>query len=226
MLEERFSQLSLKGIPFRSLKSPTGPESTRLNELLEQISPGLSKIKSWDNKKISKDHPEVFALIEKHSSKNRRYYTNPIKCDPDDPEKCSFCGPLVAPRTPFDEIKKVRMPDPTPDPTRDGKFSHWEELKFQGMTTSERHRPSFAENVPVWASGKSMKKERARDIVICGACMKPRVIFSQRKLTKDEMRILNHAKDVTDYQCVSPLIGVNSTESKLNKLGELVYMNE
>lgn len=64
MLEERFSQLSLKGIPFRSLKSPTGPQWTRLNELLEQISPGLSKIKSWDNKKISKNHPEVFALIE------------------------------------------------------------------------------------------------------------------------------------------------------------------
>ena len=79
-----------------------------------------------------------------------------------------------SPPTLFAEIKKVIMPDPRI--RHDGNILNWEELKFEGSKISERDMPSFAKKIPVWVSGKFLKKERAHEIVICNACMKPRVI--------------------------------------------------
>ena len=63
----------------------------------------------------------------------------------------------------FTEIKKVIMPDPR----QDGNILHLEELKFED---SERHMPSFAKKIPVWVSGKFLKKERAHERAHGRAC--------------------------------------------------------
>ena len=81
-----------------------------------------------------------------------------------------------SPPTLFAEIKVIM-----PDPRQDGNILHLEELKFED---SERHMPSFAKKIPVWVSGKFLKKERAHEIVICNACMKPRIISKSKKTQK------------------------------------------
>ncbi len=77
------------------------------------------------------------------------------------------------------------FPDPEKKPASDEFASCW------GKSTSEKDRPSLAskKSTPAKSTAKvakpfRMTAETACDMVVCGECLKPRCMYSKRKLTK------------------------------------------
>ena len=140
---ERFEQLSVKDVPFRTLESPSQSEWKELHALIDRISPGLSQLESWGEQNIKRDHPKVLELIQQYYPKTRRYFNAPVKCDPDNEKKCEFCPPPIAPKEILNIVRTMPLPDPVPDPANKGKYCSWEEQKMNGANTSEAHRTSL-----------------------------------------------------------------------------------
>ncbi len=114
-----------------------------------------------------------------------------------------MCKP---PRLPCDVFDKLNF---FPDPERKPASNSYNEFESSwGKSTSEKDRPSLASRklTPTKSTAKVSKSfhmtaETVCDVLVCGECLKPRCVYSKRKLTKDEFNKLAIYKENFLYCC-------------------------
>ena len=115
-------------------------------------------------------------------------------------EPCDTCRP---PRLPLVEFMKLHwVPHPTPRDDDNSKFLHFEDL--YGKEREEIFRPTYVENLD--EDNKSLLvKEKAREVISCKDCLRPRVIYGDKKLWKIEEHMISRHTETIFYRCGVPL---------------------
>ena len=141
---------------------------------------------------------ELSAFMD-HCCVRRRYFICIKKCGG---QECQFCKP---PRLPPDVFEKLNV---FPDPIKKADSDSYEDFcDIFGKTTSEKDRPSLSqsrkkkskENKPT--KPFRMTCETVYGVLICGDCLKPRCLYSKRKLIRSEQIELTHCKEEYMYTC-------------------------
>ncbi len=113
---------------------------------------------------------------------------------------------FIQSRLPCDVFDKLNF---FPDPERKPASNSYNEFESSwGKSTSEKDRPSLAsrKSTPTKSTAKVSKSfrmtaETVCDVLVCGECLKPRCVYSKRKLTKDEFNKLAIYKENFLYCC-------------------------
>ena len=101
---------------------------------------------------------------------------------------------VQGPTNPLDVFLGLNwLPDPTPRVGNDQKFMSFEEV--YGTDTKEEYRPSYVENLDEPLK-HLFTKERALDLVKCVTCLKPRVIYGEKKVWKEHVGPILRMKEV------------------------------
>ena len=134
-----------------------------------------------------------------HCCHERKYIFGIKKCGKCD---CSICRP---PRLPDDVFKDLcHLPDPVP-----ADEMHF--IDLYGTLTSERHRPSCKSKPGRSSHGIpfSPNAQTARELILCSECLRPRVIYAQRKLSHYDECALSRSIEEILYTCGSSLQGLD-----------------
>ena len=100
-----------------------------------------------------------------------------------------------------------------------------------GTNTTEKHRPSYTEpgkgghGIPF-----SPNVQTARKLIMCTECLKPRVLYAQRKLTHHDEAVLDRVSENYLYSCGSTSAGleceIENDHPSVRDLFNRVYMYE
>ena len=113
---------------------------------------------------------------------------------------CDTCCP---PRLPVVEFMKLHwVPDPTPRGDDNSKFLHFEDL--YGKETEEIFRPTMS-NISRRINKSLLAREKARGVISCKDCLKPRVIYGDKKLWKIEENVISRHTETIFYRCGVPI---------------------
>ena len=137
----------------------------------------------------------------KHCCVQRQYFFCIKKCGV---QGCKICKP---PRLPSIVCAKLSF---FPDPLKKSASNSYQDFSdIWGKNTSEKDRPSLASS----KKGKEKVKilfrisaETVCDILICDVCLKPRCVYSRRRLTKSECTQLQCYKVDHLYNCGGVII--------------------
>ena len=195
-IADRFGRLHLKDEQFTSKRNTTSTEELKsLFESAKEIDPNID-ISDTTQKALSKcDRMKRF--LETHTV--RHHYIFQIKkCNACD---CEFgCKPTL-PSEIFSALEWI--PDPVYCPTS-GHYLPYSDI--WGTKTTEKDRPSLKQPVGADQQNKEiLVSTKARYIVKCCACDKPRVVYSSSQLPS---YIFQHIKGVSEdcfYSCGSQL---------------------
>ena len=197
LMHSIFFRLSLKDNPFLSYTAASKHEMDAFFDVLHDIDPSIStKDRSKD---CLKKHPSLSEFMQ-HCCHERNYVFGDKKCGKLD---CSICKP---PRLPEDVFKQLcHLPDPVPD--TDMHYKSFTSL--YGTLTTEKHLPSLK------SKGKSshgipfsLNSHTARVLILCSECLRPRVVYSQRKLSVLEETVFSSTTVDLLYTCGNTLKGV------------------
>ncbi|XP_070563443.1 uncharacterized protein [Ptychodera flava] len=199
-LNELLGRLKLKGVP---CKVGQPANETLIDEVWQAVLKvdNTLQLDQLTTKDI-RSKPALNKFME-HCTTSRKYFFTIQKCGKDN---CDICKP---PRLPKD-VFRLLCPLPDPVPTPDGEhYKSFSEL--YGTETSEKYCPSIAngrkQTLPAEREvGFRLSGETVRHKVDCCECQKPRLIYSKKKLTNDEMVELDILKENCDYSCGSCLI--------------------
>lgn len=130
----------------------------------------------------------------------RKYVFGVKKCGKED---CSICRPPWLAQEVFRELH--HLPDLVPEDCL-----HYKSFSdLYGTLTSEQHRPSLKKNASLsHGIPFSPNAQTAREIILCCECLKPRVVYSQRKLSIWDERALVHTVEGIFFTCGSSLQGL------------------
>ena len=154
-------------------------------------------------------HRPGLKMFLEHCCQERSYCFSIKKCGN---VTCSICSPPQLPVEVFNTLH--HLPDPVPDITGE----HYQDFEqLYGTATSERYRPSLTEK-----SRKSHgmpfqpNAQFARCVGMtlqCCECIRPRVLYSQRKLKYYELSVLKEILSIVAYSCGSLLCELVSQET-------------
>ena len=149
-------------------------------------------------KKVLTNRPALKQFFE-HCCLVRHYQFAIKKCGD---SSCDICKPPRLPQPVFQSLHHI--PDPVPD--SDG--LHYKPFDIlYGRSTTEQHRPSLQANSQhCKAHGMpfSPSAQTARTVsqtVLCLECLRPRVIYAQRKLSFQERLQLQQILEDFCYPC-------------------------
>ena len=120
------------------------------------------------------------------------------KCTPGAPDHCGLCGEINMPIDLFTELKAKKFCLPVVD-IKTGRYKSFQET----YGTPE----SWVEVLPKTTAKKEQKlpwrfqQNKARCIVACAACLKPRVVYSDKRILKADMTIFKNGLEATEYMC-------------------------
>ena len=104
---------------------------------------------------------------------------------------CNICQP---PQLPLDIFLGLDwLPDPMPRDENDEKFKSFEEV--YRTETKEEYRPSHVENLDEPLK-HLFTKDRAIELIECATCLKPRVIYGEKKVWKANVGPIMRMKEV------------------------------
>lgn len=212
LLESLFVRLKLKQQPFDVFHAASSAEIESLWSHILRIDGQLSREDS--SAKILPHRPGLKKFLE-HCCQERLYSFSIKKCGS---TACSICAP---PRLPAEVFETLHyLPDPVPDVTGE----HYKQFDtVYGTCTTERYCPSLVEK-----SKKSHgmpfqpNAQFARcvcETLQCSECLKPRVLYSQRKLKMQEVQYLKNQLAGMMYSCgtiLSELFGQNISPEQTN----------
>ena len=115
-LAERFNRLSLKDEPFQRLPSYDEATVERFFEVLRRIDPAIDFTKPLTRANVSK-LDKLNEYLQKHLHVEH-YWLMYSKCKQ---EGC-YCGEVRLPMEVFDDIVAKKIPEPQPDPNREGHY--------------------------------------------------------------------------------------------------------
>ena len=97
-----------------------------------------------------------------------------------------------------------------PDPMPENSLHYKSFTDLYGALTTEQHRPTLQNKSTGLSHGIpfSPNAQTARELIFCSECLKPRVIYSQRKLTVLEEGVLLRTIEGLFYSCDSVLKGL------------------
>ena len=110
------------------------------------------------------------------------------------------------------------------------KYKSFDEL--YGTITTEQYRPSKSKTTAsTHGIPFSPNAQTARELVCCTECLKPRVIYSQKKLTLAESTVLFRSLEGLLYSCGSTLKGIevecrDGEDSSLSTLFERLFVRQ
>lgn len=198
LLESLFVRLKLKEHPFEVFHAASSAELESFWNHILQIDTNMTRKDS--SKAVLKDRPGLSNFL-RHCCQERTYSFSIKKCGAG---TCTICTP---PRLPPDVFSSLHyLPDPVPDSTGEH-YKCFEDL--YGTPTTEKFCPSLL---------KSIKKSHglpfqpnsqfARNVcqtIQCCECIKPRVLYSQRKLKFEEGMCFQGLLCDVMYSCGSHL---------------------
>ncbi len=137
-----------------------------------------------------------------HCCYQRKYVFGIKKCGK---QNCNICRP---PRLAEEVFKELHhLPDPVPENSL-----HYKSFSdLYGTLTTEQHRPTLKnKNASSSSHGIpfSPNAQTARELILCSECLKPRVIYSQRKLSIFDESVLSRTIEGLFYSCGSVLQGL------------------
>ena len=196
LIKSTFSCLELKGKPVKSLESATEEDIERLFSKL--ITVDSTVLRSDTQKKDLEKCKKLQEFLD-HCCVCRHYFFSVWKCGAVD---CTMCFP---PRLPLEVFQQLhRFPDPMK--ATEGSDSYISFDNIYGEVTTEKHRPSIKAK-PCTSDNKPfcIATETVCDAVVCAECLKPRCIYSIRRLKQDEFQMLGSVKEDILYVCGSVL---------------------
>ena len=104
---------------------------------------------------------------------------------------CKTCKPPQLPLGIF--LGLHWLPDPMPKEGNDEKFKSFDEV--YRTETKEEYRPSYVENLDEPLK-HLFTKERALELIKCTTCLKPRVIYGEKKVWKAHVGPIMRMKEV------------------------------
>jgi hypothetical protein len=175
-LTEQFSQLSLKDVAFKVLKSDVTSVLEELQLIIRRIDRNLD-IHNLSAKSIAK-LPSVKKFIDDHNEYHPHYVINFRKC-----KKPSCVFPTCSiDRAPSSVVSELH-PFPLPIPRTDDHYYDFDSV--WGKKPEDQHRPSLS---PPKSQRQKKTKDlpsftvrAARRIIKCGECDKHRVIYAQNE---------------------------------------------
>ena len=201
LISSMFQRLVLKEKPFRVFEAASKHQMEGLWNVVGDMDPNLDiNMKKKDLNKC----PILKAFFE-HCCHIRQYSFSIKKCGKQD---CSICR---TPRLPQDVFSTLAfLPDPVPDPDNEEHYKKFDDL--YGTHTSEKHRPSLKDGskqshgMPFSPSGQTAAN--VGELILCSECLRPRVMYSQRKLSHHDVRVLLTSIEHVLYICGSKLCNV------------------
>ena len=198
MLTDIARRLELKGQKFSVFMAASDDELNDLWTSILSIDQEFSLSK--EDKVSAKDLPLNLTNFISHCCKQRHYFFDILKCGKDD---CEVCLP---PRLPTDVFRKLNhLPDPVP-----GSEGHYKQFAdLFGTKTSEGHRPSSQrksqkqKSLPFYPSVQHVKNTEM--MLLCEECEMWRLVYSKRKLKKNEREELEGALDGMLFSCGAQL---------------------
>lgn len=119
-------------------------------------------------------------------------------------QHCTICLP---PQLPPDVFSTLPDPVTVPDPENYQHYKTFDDL--YGTLTSKKHRPSLKDgrrqshDMPFSPSGQTAAN--VGELILCSECLRPRVMYSQRKLNHDNVQVLLRSIEHVLYVCGSKL---------------------
>ena len=213
-LAARFTRLQLKDDAFISPPPAAQSQIDALVQLILNVDPNLAP-QSATAKTLKKS--SAFQLFAQNHMKIEHYLVQVKKCGK---QSCQFCSPFRLPEALRSGLHF--LPDPQPragDSTRYGSFDD-----LYGTVTSGKFRPSAKSNS---ATGETKEDDddrtsfsgpRARSLITCAECARPRVIYAQFQLDSRQQVLLDTVTNLSVYQCGDPLH--HEENSSVDKLGD------
>ncbi|XP_056008509.1 uncharacterized protein LOC130051170 [Ostrea edulis] len=121
---------------------------------------------------------------------------------------CAYCTVINPPRLPDDEFQSLHFL-PNPVAGEDGQYLSFQEM--YGQETGDEHRPSAQvrddpASVNDRINREIFKTQKVRDVIVCGECSKPRCVYSDKKLTREQEELLLRLKEEHLYTCGDSLV--------------------
>ncbi|XP_052268364.1 uncharacterized protein LOC127869745 [Dreissena polymorpha] len=200
LVNKRFSQMSLKGNPVKTLKGVSDEEITSILDITGVGFGADSPVATADTKsaelKTSKHLQEACRI---------KPLLLPVlkKCSSDE---CGYCS--VNPVRDQDVFDRLRFL-PEPKPVENGEhYLPFSEL-FGKALTRDKYRPStrpcgtYDEELQNHdkENREILRNEKLRDAVLCGECSRPRCVFSPNKLDRQQEEFLRNIKACHSYIC-------------------------
>ena len=136
-----------------------------------------------------------------HCCHVRHYVFGIKKCGS---SSCSICRPPRLPPEVFATIHNL------PDPHKDPSSEHYKAFNnMYGAMTTEQDRPSLqsaskqSHGLPFSLSAQTCRN--VAEIVCCGECLRPRVLYSQKKVVYGERVVVRRMLEQILYTCGSKL---------------------
>ena len=198
LLESLFVRLKLKEHIFEVFHAASSAELDSFWNHILRIDTRLTRQDS--SKAILEERPGLKFFLQ-HCCQERAYSFSIKKCGE---ATCSICTPPRLPPEIFSSLH--HLPDPVPDSTGEH-YKNFEDL--YGTFTTEKFRPTLLKG-----SKKSHglpfqpNAQFARNVCVtiqCCECLKPRVLYSQRKLKYPEEVLLQNLLCDVMYSCGSQL---------------------
>ena len=196
ILNGRFARLSLKGRPVCTEEYAEDAEIDAVMRHIHRIdrTVDLDHLQQKDIEKCDK----LKKFLESHT-RSRHYSFQIRKCND---ATCSICQKHQLDPEQFSKCHW--LPDPEPNPVDPNRYMPFTSLFGTSTSDSEKFRPSLivkAATEDPNRSSQSFTGQRARNIVLCGECLKPRVIYSQYLLTAAETNCIEKIKESACYVC-------------------------
>ena len=217
LLDEVFSRLNLKGEPVQTQTPCTEEAIHSLWECIHEVDPTVEVTDS--RQEHVKTREQLLAFMN-HCCIKRQY----IFCI----KKCGVVGCKIckSPRLPPDVFEKLSL---FPDPMKKTASESYKDFtEVWGKTTSESDRPSLSLKKSKEKSAKPfrMTAETVCDVIVCGECLKPRCVYSKKKLSKNEHSQLQILKQDYFYCCGGTIFPENSDIKSLCCIELLTSCNE
>ncbi len=194
-LTQVMQRLTLKEKKFKVFYSATAEQietfCTAVLALDNSLSMSIKKAKVGQ-------YPNLQSLLE-HCCRQRHYFFDILKCGK--PE-CAICKPIKLPLPAFEKLK--HLPDPMP-----GDSGHYKPFaEIFGQQTTEEHRPSLKTKKSKKTLPFSASKQHVKNVDMmlqCDECGRWRLLYSKKKLKKNERELLERRLDGLMYTCGSSL---------------------
>lgn len=125
---------------------------------------------------------------------------------------CAYCT-MNPPRMPENKFEDLHFL-PVPLPGENNQYMSFTEL--YGQNNKEEHRPGATHNAEENVNDKLrrdlFKNVKVRDVILCSECSKPRCIFAEKKLTREQDELILRIKEESFYTCGDALVQDDSDE--------------
>ena len=199
MLSMRFEKCELKGVSFQRIGRPEVDDIDHVLQKILSIDPSIDLKKL--NKKGVSNCTGWHRYFEKHI-KISLYALWFSKCTDLD-----CCPEIKMPADVFSRIASKGFPLPIPDRQNHGHYSPFAAVYGQPIDAS--HCPSLSLGAENAGNSQDYTAQKARDIIVCRTCRKPRVIYSRLAVQDKEM--LEDLKLEINFSCGTTLIDTSSS---------------